>query len=358
MASSHRMAIAVVCALVVNEAAAEPEKECSLYLPAIGRVVDVECPKADAKTPDELAPAPAAPQPEPQAPSSASSQPGARFKDCDTCPEMVVVPAGSFLMGSPESEEGWREYERPQHAVTIAKPFAAGIFEVSRDEFEAFVSATAHNTGTTCEIFGANGTKDISGRSFRNPGFKQEGNHPAVCVSWEDAKAYAEWLSKTSGKTYRLLTEAEWEYAARAGTTSLYHFGNDSSSICDFANGSDQTLKSSGLLRDWTYASCKDGSVYTAKVGAFKTNAFGIHDMHGNVSEWVQDCWERDYSGATTDGTATTPCDVQLGTWEKGRVLRGGSWNEEPQHQRSSRRSHIMPELRLNDVGFRVGRTL
>ncbi|MGH6816179.1 MAG: caspase family protein, partial [Hyphomicrobiaceae bacterium] len=154
---------------------------------------------------------------------------GDTYKECVTCPEMAVVPAGEFLMGSPDNEEGHYADEGPQHKVTIAKPFAVGKFEVTRDEFEAFVKATGHKVGGQCFLRTGN-TWEAKAASFRNPGFEQTGRHPVVCVDWNDAQAYVAWLKKTTGKDYRLLSEAEWEYATRGVTVASvqprYHFGN------------------------------------------------------------------------------------------------------------------------------------
>ena len=210
---------------------------------------------------------------------------GAVFRDCPECPEMVVVPAGEFMMGSPPSEEGRGDDEGPVHRVTIAEPFAVGKYEVTFDEWDACVSG--------------------GGCGGHRPDSKDRGRQPVAEVSWEDAQAYVAWLSRKTGEAYRLLSEAEWEYAARAGTTTRYHWGDDIGR--NRANCYDD--------------SCGDSWDYTAPVGSFAANAFGLHDVHGNVWEWVEDCWNGNYAGAPSDGSA----------WESGncdgRVLRGGSWS-------------------------------
>lgn len=279
---------------------------------------------------------------------------GETFHDCPDCPEMVVVPAGAFLMGSPESEEGRYDDEGPQRTVNIAEPFAVGKFEVTRDEFEAFVSAAGHKVADECYQWTGSEWKKQSG-SYLKPGFEQTGRHPAVCVRWDDAKAYVAWLSKKTGQSYRLLTEAEWEYAARGVTAATpqprYHFGNDADGLCDYANGADQSAKQK--FKDWTVSNCTDGNVFTAPTGSFKPNAFGLFDMHGNVWEWVEDCYHDSYKGAPDDGSAwTTACT------EGRRVLRGGSWGVNPRYLRSASRFGSSTVDRVSYFGFRVARSL
>jgi formylglycine-generating enzyme required for sulfatase activity len=264
---------------------------------------------------------------------------------------MVVVPAGSFTMGSPENEEGRNKDEGPQRTVKIAKPFAVGKLEVTRDQFEAFVTASGFKVADKCFVWTGSMLEEQSG-SFRKPGFDQTGNHPAVCVSWDDAKAYAEWLSKKAGKPYRLLSEAEWEYAARAVTEAKpqprYYFGNDAKELCGYANGADRSTSFS-----WKNTECDDGvGEGTAESGHYKPNPFGLYDMHGNVWEWVEDCYKDSYAGAPSDGAASTSGDCSL------RVLRGGSWNYDPELLRAAYRIRYQPGFRSGSVGFRVARTL
>ena len=257
---------------------------------------------------------------------------GGVFRDCDVCPEMVVVPAGSFMMGSPPSEEGRDDDEGPVHRVMIAEPFAVGKYEVTFEEWDACVSSG-----------GCGGYRPDDGGWGR-------GGRPVIHVSWEDAQAYVAWLSGKTGEAYRLLSESEWEYAARAGTTTRYHWGDDSSDQCDYANGSDRTAKR--RQPDWTIADCDDGHYRIAPVGSFKANAFGLHDMHGNVWEWAEDCWNDSYAGAPTDGSAW-----ELGQCDR-RVLRGGSWGGGPRGLRVALRGWNGTGSRLSYVGFRVSRTL
>src|SRR5262245_8346771 len=156
-----------------------------------------------------------------------SLRPKDSFKECVACPEMIVVPAGSFTMGSPEREQGRNSDEGPRTVITIVKPFAVGKFEVTRAEFERFVSSTGYSVGVWCRVWSDKlvAWDNRSDRSFRNPGFRQDSNHPVVCVSWDDAKAYVQWLQRTTGKQYRLLSEAEWEYVARAGSQTQFWWG-------------------------------------------------------------------------------------------------------------------------------------
>ena len=256
---------------------------------------------------------------------------GKKFRDCAECPEMVVVRAGSYEMGSPPGEKGRDDDEGPVHRVTIDKPFAVGVYEVTRGEWSRFVSSTGHSTGDSCRTYESGEWKERTGRGWSNPGFSQGDGHPIVCVSWEDARAYVEWLSGETGAEYRLLSESEWEYVARGGSTTSRYWGGSESGQCSHANGADRLAKRS--YSDWTVASCDDGYVHTAPVGSFRANGFGLHDVSGNVWEWVEDCWHDSYRGAPSDGSART----SGGDCGK-RVLRGGSWLSTPRLLRSAYR--------------------
>ena len=261
-------------------------------------------------------------------------RPGERFRDCDVCPEMVVIPAGSFLMGSPASEEGrndWRDdWEGGlQHRVTIPRAFAVGAYEVTVAEYREFVSAAGQDGETDCVILAEDGLK--MGRSWRNPGFEQMDSAPVVCVNWEDAQAYVRWLSRKTGREYRLLSEAEWEYAARAGTRTRYSFGDE--------------ITPSDANYDWNIGK-------TQRVGSYRANGYGLHDMHGNVFEWVQDCWNESYAGAPNNGDAWDVGDCSR------RVFRGGSWSFSLTFLRSAFRYGYGTGFRGDDLGFRVARTL
>ncbi len=262
-------------------------------------------------------------------------------------PEMVVIPAGRFRMGCVSGRDCWDE-EMPEHEVGIAESFALSKYEVTRGEFGRFVAQAGYRTtaerGGSCSVGGSS-----EGMWWNNPGFNQSDTHPVVCVSWDDAVAYLEWLSSETGVRYRLPSEAEWEYAARAGTTTKYHFGNDESQLCRYANHGDRSID----LLFWRNESCSDGvGRRTAKVGSYRPNDFGLYDMHGNVSEWVQDCWNESYAGAPSDGSVWTSGDCG---W---RVFRGGSWLDTPWVLRTAFRYGFTTGYRSDIIGFRVARTL
>ena len=269
------------------------------------------------------------------------------LKECDTCPQMVLIPSGSFMMGS---NDGGSD-EKPVHRVKIDYEFYMGRYEVTRGQFAQFVNDTGYKMGNKCWTFENEEIKNRSNRHWRNPGFSQNDDHPLVCVSWDDATAYIAWLNKKlnlSGKyAYRLPSEAEWEYAARAGTTTKYSFGNDEGDLCSYANGADKSTNF-----DWRNKKCSDGyGEKTAPVGSFKPNPFDLYDMHGNVWEWVEDCWNDTYRNAPNDGRAWTSGDCQR------RVLRGGSWDSSPFYLRSADRDWNYTGNRVSGYGFRLSRT-
>ena len=288
--------------------------------------------------------------------------PGATFRDCPDCPEMIVVPAGEFEMGSPGSESGRNRNEGPKHKVILAAPFAIGRTELTRGQFAAFVRESRYSmAGTNCwywneqKMQGENYQHDIS---WQNPGYAQQDDHPVVCVDWNNAKAYLAWLTKKSGKEYRLPTEAEWEYAARAGTETARPWGEGADGGCRFANlldaaagqrigGAKGRVGARRELHD-----CDDGFAYTAPMGRLLPNGFGIHDMIGNVSEWTADCWNESYEGAPVEGSAWLSGDCAR------RVERGGNWFSQPDFTRSGRRGRVAAENRDQLRGFRVARSL
>ena len=285
----------------------------------------------------------------------AGEGPGGQFKDCDVCPLMVVVPAGRFEMGSPSSEPGREEDEGPRHRVTIARPFAIGKFEVTRGEFAAFVRETGFAQRQRCRYWFAIDKNAAKGeaRDWRHPGYRQTDRDPVVCVSWKDARAYGAWLSRKTGKPYRLPSEAEWEHAARAGTTSARFWGDNPDRACGYANAHDQFGKLLNEDFPWARHNCDDGYAQTAPVGSYRPNGFGLHDMLGNAWEWVGDCWHETYAGAPTDGSAWE----SDGTCER-RVFRGGSWINLPWIVRSANRSKLIPDLRSYGGGFRLARSV
>lgn len=243
----------------------------------------------------------------------------AEFKDCADCPRMVVIPAGEFTMGSPPSELG----AEAQHRVTIAAPFGVSKFEITFAQWDVCVADGGCN-----------------GYSPDDEGWGR-GQRPVINISWEDAKAYATWLGNKTGKPYRLLSEAEWEYAARAGTTTRYPHGEKVSP--DEANY-DRGVDGSGDVN----------REHTMPVGSFAANDFGLHDMHGNASEWVEDCWHDEYSAkAPTDGAAW----LEGGSCA-GRVVRGGSWEDSEVELRSAARTGGNKEDRFYTDGIRIARSL
>jgi len=273
--------------------------------------------------------------------SGSDAASGATFRDCEHCPEMVVVPAGSFVMGSPPTEPDRYADESPQHRVTFAHAFAVGKYPVTRAEFARFVQESGYRAGPGCLIRNPGGWIDDRKADWRSPGFAQTERDPVVCMNVDDAAAYAAWLSRKTGRAYRLLAEAEWEYAARAGTLGAYPWGAAASH--DRANFGEEPCCQPA-------AEGNDRWLTTSPVGSFPPNSFGLYDMHGNAWQWTQDCWHRSYEGAPTDGSA----------WTSGscvdRVLRGGSWNCSAATVRSAEREVHDGSGRYAVVGFRVAR--
>jgi|SRR5579863_389745 len=287
------------------------------------------------------------------APAHATPPAGSVFRDCQrVCPQMVVLPRGSFLMGSPVTEAGRdSDEEDPQHRVTIDYDFAVGKFPVTREEYGQFVQATGQPDPAGCNIHQPPHWPTVAGLNWHHTGFIQTARHPAVCVGWQEAQAYVRWLSRKAGHEYRLLSESEWEYAARAGTTTADYWGDRQEDACLYANGVDLTMQERFSDRE-VVQPCRDGYVYTAPVGSFRPNAFGLYDMMGNVFEMLADCYEKTYRGAPTDGspktTATCAC----------RSNRGGSWTSTPSGLRAAYRACDMEDTRVVDLGFRVARRL
>ena len=281
--------------------------------------------------------------------------PGEVFRDCAQCPEMVAIPAGDFLMGSPDTERDRDDNEGPQRRVTIARPFALGKFELTVEQFAAFVAETTYDTGNVCDIWQDGSFDARPGFSWRNPNFPQTGKHPAACLSWDDAKAYLAWLSAKTGKTYRLPSEAEWEYAARSGATTRFHFGDNDSDYCRYGNGVDATALAdvpAAKEKGWDALPCRDGHAFTAPAGSFAPNAFGLHDTHGNVFEWVEDCWNDSFARAPTDGSAWITGDCTQ------RVQRGGAWGYPRTYLRIAVRGRQAQNYRYVNAGVRVAREI
>lgn len=275
---------------------------------------------------------------------------GEIFRDCPLCPEMVVIPSGSFEMGSPNSEAGRAKDEGPVHRVNVAI-FALGKTEITRGQFAAFVDKTNYRTGDKCWTLEKGKFEERDG-DWRKLRYGQEDNYPIGCINWGDAKAYAEWLSRTTGKPYRLPTETEWEYAARGASTTARYWGGNPDDACGYANAADKTAQSQiDGASSWSVFNCTDGFAYSAPVGSFKANAFGLKDMLGNAWEWIEDSYHGSYKGAPTDGSAWQGDGAK-------HVLRGGSWNNGPRDVRTAVRNGYKPELRYSFFGFRVARQL
>ena len=250
------------------------------------------------------------------------------FRDCDDhCPEMALIPPGTFLMGSEPSEEDGRENEKPRHAVEIAYSFAVGAYEVTFAEWEACVTD--------------GGCSPVPLDSFSG---SERGKRPVTDVTWHEAKAYTDWLSGRTGMNYRLPSESEWEYVARANTTTPYYTGESISSEQANFDG----------RYDWRVGTALTPNVYmgqTLEAGLLEANAFGLHDVHGNASEWTLDCYASHYREAPEDGR---PRDTENCVR---RVVRGGSWKDKPWDIRSARRHAGVPDERSSQIGFRVMRT-
>ena len=271
-------------------------------------------------------------------------------EDCPDCPEMVEIPPGEFLMGAARNEIDSGDNERPRHTVKIQSAFAASRFEITVRQFTAFVDASGHKAEGSCNVWSGSSWENQPGKSWRDPGFSQTGTHPVVCVSWNDARAYTTWLSRLTGKHYRLPTESEWEYMARGGTRTSRFWGDDPALACEHANVHDATTQSARKFA-WEPHECKDGFVETAPIGRFKANPFGLHDTAGNVWEWVEDCFNTNYINAPTDGSARVTDDCGR------RVYRGGGWSG-PSSVRSATRTGNPPSYRAQLLGFRVVRAL
>lgn len=268
------------------------------------------------------------------APGRQIQTPGTEFSDCADCPKMVVLPTGAFMMGATKEESGGAFLETPKHRVAIARQFAIGKFEVTFAEMDACTA-----------------DKGCKRRPFDH-GWGR-GKRPAVNVSYQDAMQYVKWLSAKTGADYRLPSESEWEYAARAGSTTERYWGNDVERTCLFANVGDHTGTSSGVVpRESRMHSCTDGFRTTAPVGSFRANGFGLHDMIGNVWEWVADCWNISYAGAPADGSAWMAGNCKL------RIGRGGAYNSYQSYARAAARMSGPPNKFDRRLGFRVAKSL
>ena len=351
---------------ILNKARSNPGKKAGMRIVEINRgaaeVARADSPSASPPAATKSKKAKPQPQPKPQAslkppapaqpkikkPKIKLPRPGENFKDCPNCPEMVVVPGGTYQMGGVFGAGNLPA--KPVHKVTLPKPFAIGKHEITRGQYAEFATATGRRstlrcrywTGRTLETFKSDNT-----RSWQEPGFKQNDRHPVVCVGWRDAKAYANWLAIKTAKPYRLPSEAEWEYVARAGGRKSYFFGDKVAELCRFANGADGSMSF-----EWRNKACSDGFARTAPVGSFLPNAFGLYDVHGNVSEWVEDCWNKEFVGAPSGDKP----------WLRGkcasRVIRGGSWMDDPGFLHYAYREGSRLAAQASHKGFRLALTL
>ncbi|CAG0942313.1 Formylglycine-generating enzyme [Gammaproteobacteria bacterium] len=277
---------------------------------------------------------------------------GSLLQDCAQCPALVVIPPGEFLMGAPGGEEG--RPEGPVHKVHIGKPFALGQVEVTQAQFAAFIGASGHVMAGGCQVWQGE-WRTPPDADWTNPGYGRApfDDEPVACVSWNDAQAYVQWLSQRTGRHYRLPSEAEWEYAARAGSTAAYYWvdqGADADSgACAYANVYDASgARANGF--SWAPFGCDDGHAQAAPVGSYLPNAFGLHDMIGNVWEWTADCYQAPYPATLVDGSAV---QAAQGSCER-RAVRGGSWITRPSRQRVSFRGRDPVDARYSFFGFRV----
>jgi formylglycine-generating enzyme len=273
----------------------------------------------------------------------------AELKDCPDCPQLVVIKPGSFTMGSPVTEEG-REEGETQHQVTILKSFGLGKYSVTKGEFRQFVKESGYNAKGKCSSLDAKGDMIESEQfNWEAPGFEQTDKDPVICVNANDAEAYAAWLTKKTGNAYRLPSEAEYEYAARAGTTTARYWGESQDDGCKYANG----IGSEAQKVFWgKFVKCDDGFVYTSPVGNYKPNAFGLYDMLGNAWVWLADCWHDSLKGAPDNGSPWV---------EKGctsRIMKGGSFISNHTSLRSASRHKAGTEQRFHNYGIRIARDI
>ncbi len=276
-----------------------------------------------------------------------------RLADGSDGPQMIALPAGAFWMGSSGDEAGRAADEGPRHQAKISRPFAISRYEITVAEFRRFVDSAGYRTDAEinggCFYF-AGGWQPAPGKDWRSPpGFEQTPDHPVVCVSFNDAVAYARWLTQQTGQVYRLPTELEWEYAARGGSETSRPWGDDPDNACAGANVADRTLKERHP-GDWPEHRCSDGYAYTAPVGSFGANRFGLHDVIGNVWEWTCSGYSDHYGGVEEQ------CAVAVQSIP--RVFRGGSWYNFPDWARSATRSAFAPGFRAAILGFRLARDL
>jgi formylglycine-generating enzyme required for sulfatase activity len=280
------------------------------------------------------------------------------FQDCLDCPVMVIVPAGSVSIGSSSDAFDRKSNERPRQRATVAAPFALAEAEITRAQFAEFLRNSKYSPGRNdslgklapegCNYW--NGSYSfVSAHDWRNPGFAQRDDEPVLCVSFDDAAAYATWLTVRTGRKYRIPSSVEFEYAARAASDAAWYWGNNSEEACKYANIGDRTLKSRWPQRQ--EFNCDDGFENTAPVKRFAPNAFGLYDMVGNAWEWTADCWHDDLASAPLDGRAWL---AEGGGDCAFRTPMGGAWISGPGWSRIAVRSKDPIGYRSFMLGFRV----
>ncbi len=290
----------------------------------------------------------------PVAASARAHHAGEIFRDARFAPAMVVVPAGHILEGSTEAETtsaarapALAAFEHPQREVSFSRPFAIGKYHVTKAEFAVFARATKRAmAGCVVAIHGAWSDGPQPAYDYTNAGFPQRGDEPVVCVNWDDAQAYAAWLSAKTGAKYRLPSEDEWEYAARGGTLTARWWGDDAGSLCARVNGGDRMFAAAMPSDTSANTTCSDGFAQTSPVGHFAPNPFGLYDMLGDAWQWMADCF-----------TPVTSAPAPAGAC-RGRSIRGGSWHNGPASLRAAARMSLPPTMRASSLGFRVVREL
>lgn len=270
--------------------------------------------------------------------------PGTVLRDCPTCPEMTVLPGGRFKQGSASGYSS----ARLVHWVAVRRPIAMSTKPVTTDDFKQFITATGRAM-RGCDTYDGK-WKSHPDLGWDRPGFSQTSDEPVTCVSWNDAEAYAKWLSAKTGHHYRLPSASEWEYAARAGTDTPRPWGSEDRAACASANVADTSA--ARRYTGWTVFPCDDGFVNTAPAGAFKPNAFGLDDMLGNVLQWTEDCWHDTYAGAPIDGSAWVDGDCPR------HEIRGASWFSPPANVRLDYRDSFPADYRTSTLGFRLVREI
>jgi formylglycine-generating enzyme required for sulfatase activity len=281
---------------------------------------------------------------------------GGMFKECEDCPGMVVIAPGEFRMGAEGGEEG--RPEGPVRTVRIARPFAVGRYEITTGQYAAFIEESDHPSSQGCNMWtpASRRATTIPEHDWRNPGYGRAPKEmePVVCVSWNDAKAYTEWLTRKTGHRYRLPTEAEWEYVARAGSSSTFPWGEDPELACKHANVFDASAADPS--KPWPHTRCSDGHPGVAPIAQFTPNAFGLYDVIGNVWEWLEDCYYAPFPpDAPTDGNAM---QAPGGAACERRAVRGGSWQSTVMRNRPTFRGRDPATLVTWIFGFRVARDL